>query len=109
MPDNIPATGDVVIHSSGSHELSRSPFVRFPDRTSAVAQPVGKLNGWRGLAPSALESTFGFQRARAASRCWLASAEQHVNSGGERAQRMVRSLGKSQPQPGGHREGTHLC
>jgi hypothetical protein len=60
MPDNIPETGDVVIHSSGSHE-TQSPFVRFRDRTSSVAQPVRRLNGWRGRAPSALESSVVFR------------------------------------------------
>ena len=78
MPDNIPETGDVVIHSSGHTRRRRSPSVRFPDRTSSVAKLAGRRNGWRDPVPSDRESICGFLMARVASRCWLASVEQHI-------------------------------
>ena len=63
MPDNIPETGDVVIHSSGSPATPSFAIRAVPDPISSGAQLVRRRNGWRDPAPSALESTCGLLRA----------------------------------------------
>ena len=97
MPDSIPETGDVVIHSSGSHETQSFAIRAVPGPDQFGCATRGEAERLARTCASALASTCGFQKARAASRCWLAFEEQHVNSPDERAQRMVHSLGESHP------------
>ena len=108
MPDNIPETGDVVIHSSGSHEAQSFAIRAVPGPDQFGCATRGEAERMARTCAKRSGVDLWFSEARAALRCWLASEAQHVNSPGERARRRVRSLGNSQPQPGGHREGMHL-
>jgi len=109
MPDDIPETGDVVIHDSGS-DTTPSFAIRAvpgPDQfgcatrgeAERMARSCAKRSGvnlWFSESPSVFTLLARFRG-------------QHVNSASERPQPMVRSLGEGQPRPGGRREGKHLC
>jgi len=49
MPDNIPETGDVVIHSSGSHETQSFAIraVPGPDKRASSVKPLGPSENHR--------------------------------------------------------------
>ena len=63
MPDNIPETGDVVIHSSGSHATPSFAIRAVPGPDQFGCATRAEAERMANPAPSALESTCGFPRA----------------------------------------------
>ena len=110
MSDNVPETGDVVIHKSESGEMPSFAISAVPGPDQFGCATRGEAERMARSCAKRSGVNLWFSEDPTGSPCWLASAARRVESLGERARpmtRLARSPIGSYRQPEEHVEQTH--